>query len=205
MTPTPEDIQKPRTPSELRAFVEQCVAEGNANPEDLERAFLRKGIYKELRDELSPMARCIHHLYEDTHTIRPILGNQGFDAEVFDNNGQRVDRIEITVPRDGPLEAAEAKKLVEIGMGIVRVTDDAALERLVGMLLETCRKKAQKDYGDATLIVAMNWLEAALNVDEEDKEDFHRRVVEDMSKISFKAKRVFLYDGAVDRATQIGG
>jgi len=205
MTPTPEQIQVRRTPSELRAFAQECIAKGNANPEELRKAYLRKGLYKEIRDEFLPMARCVHHLYSDAHTVQPVLGNQGFDAEVFDQRGERVDRLELTVPRDGALEAAEAQKLVAEGMGFVRVTDDDALDSLVARLIETCKKKAIKDYSDATLIVAMNWLEATLNVDDEDKEAFHKNVVAHMSAITFKAKRVFLYDGALDRMSAIGG
>jgi hypothetical protein len=39
--------------------------------------------------------------YPENYKIKPILGNQGYDALVYNDKGQEVDRVEITRPHDG--------------------------------------------------------------------------------------------------------
>ncbi len=107
-------------------------------------------------------------------------------------------------PRDGKAQDGEEKEVIEKGVA-VRMVEKGALARLTAILANTCRAKAQKDYSDSDLLVFVNWAETALNVDIEDKEAFHEQLLKEVSAFTYKARRVFLYDAALDRLDQSGG
>ena len=112
MTLTAEDIQKPRTPDELVAFVAWVRERAKEDKELREAGHLRKGYLKEFFDEVVPLSRVAWYLYQTNryqadYKICPILGNQGYDAEVYDAQGKRVDRVEIANPFDGKAEYSE--------------------------------------------------------------------------------------------------
>jgi hypothetical protein len=172
--------------------------------EELRKAFLRLGLYKQFRDEFIPLAKCAERLYPVDSTIQLRIGNQGFDAQVFDSTGRQTDRIEVTVPSDGKAEDEEEREALEKGVS-VRLVRAKALEHLMGILVETCEKKSQKHYRDCDLLISVNWAESVLNVDDEDKEDFHNQLVAKVSSVAFRAKRVFLHETALDRVSRIGG
>ncbi len=85
------------------------------------------------------------------------------------------------------------------------MVEKSALARLTAILAGTCRAKAQKDYSDSDLLVFVNWAQTALNVDIEDKEDFHKQPTQRGSAFTYKARRVFLYDAALNRLDQMSG
>jgi hypothetical protein len=107
-------------------------------------------------------------------------------------------------PRDGKAQDGEEKEVIEKGVA-VRMVEKGALARLTAILADTCRAKAQKDYSATDLLVFANWAKTALNVDIEDKEAFHEQLLKEVSAFTYKARRVFLYDAALDRLDQIGG
>jgi len=102
---------------------------------------------------------------------------------------------------DGKAQDGEEREWIEKGVA-VRMVEKGALARLTAILANTCRAKAQKDYSD---LVFVNWAETALNVDIEDKEAFHEQLLKEVSAFTYKVRRVFLYDAALDRLDQSGG
>lgn len=158
---------------------------------------MKKGLYKEFLDEIVPLSLFASKMYPENYEIQPVLGNQGYDVLVFNDMGNEVDRIEMTSPHDGAAAAKDARLLVERGHGEIHIGDhDDTLKDFYGPLfpwvLAACRKKAEKDYYDCTLVVAVEpiWPDAG-----NEKAQYEKQIdnlVSEMAKIKFKAKRVLL-------------
>lgn len=186
------EFERRCSPRQLREFVERLKE--TVRGDDLERhlGILKKGAYKEFLDELVPLSCFAVLAYPDNYEVQAVLGNQGYDALVFDEVGREVDRVELTAPHDGGAAAQNAALVVDRGFGKVSVGkpgDD--FDALVEHVLTTCCKKAQKDYGDSTLVISI----APQPLFAGFEGLYERQVaslVGQMSEIDFKAKRVFL-------------
>jgi hypothetical protein len=186
------EFERRRSPSQLRKFVERLKE--SARGDDVERhlGILKKGAYKEFLYELVPLSCFAVLAYPGGYEVQLVLGNQGYDALVFDEVGREVDRVELTAPHDGGAAAQNAALVVDRGFGKVSVGkpgDD--FDALVEHVLATCRKKARKDYRDYTLVVAIAPLPPFAGF--EDRYECQvASLVGQMSEIDFKAKRIFL-------------
>lgn len=194
-------IQQPRTPSQLVAFVESVRAVAAADPEECAAGHLRRGYYKEFFDEVVPLAKFVVHVYPENYTVTPILCNQGYDAEVRDEHGNPFDRIEIANPFDGSAVAATGRELAQFGIGGFRVNDPGDdAEDLIPIIARTAAKKATKDYSDATVVFNVSGFSRFPGFEaRHDEQVSHIREV--LSTAGFKAKRVFvmLPSGSVER------
>lgn len=70
-----EDIEKKRTPTELRDYVQETRRRVEANADERKRALRKTGLYKTFVDEVMPLAICADHLCEPDDRILPVLGN----------------------------------------------------------------------------------------------------------------------------------
>ena len=194
---TDSAIQQRRSPQSLRDFVVELKDAVEADTAERHRGILKTGLYKEFLDEIVPLSLFALQAYPGNYGIQPVLGNQGHDALVFNETGDEVDRIEMTSPHDGAIAAKDNRLVVERGHGEVHIGNhDDTLEDLSGPLfpwvLATCRKKAEKDYRDCTLVVGIEpiWPDA-----ENEKTQYERQIqklASEMAAIKFNAKRVFL-------------
>lgn len=181
-----------RSPRQLRESVEQLKETVRGDDIERHRGILKKGAYKQFLEELVPLSYFAVLAYPDDYGVQYVLGNQGYDALVFDEVGREVDRVELTAPHDGRAAGHDAALVVERGFGKVSVGkpgDD--FDALVEHVLTTCRRKAQKDYGDCTLVVAIAPLPSFARFEDR----YERQVaslVGQLSQTDFKAKRVFL-------------
>ncbi len=149
-------------------------------------------MYKQFLDEIVPLSCFAAWAYPESYEIQPVLGNQGYDAVVFNETGEEVDRIEITTPHDGAAEAMDARLVVNRGYGQAHVEspgDD--FNALVPRVLAVCREKALKDYSDCTLVVAIEPLPPFTSFEAQYEKQIEV-LASEMAQISFKAKRVFL-------------
>ena len=197
----PEDIQLPRSPNQLNAFIESVRTSADIDDGERYLGHLRKGYYKEFFDEVIPLAKFAISVYSESHTVQPILGNQRYDAEVRDENGKLIDLIEIANPIDGKLVAETGRELVQSGVGGLRVGDPGEdVEELIPIIYHTARKKALKDYSDVTVVFNVSGL-PPFNGFKEHHEAQMERVRQVLSNAGFKAKRVFvmLPSGMVER------
>jgi len=188
----PADFQKLRSPSALRLFVEQEREKVCADPEDLKRGLLKKGLHKEFLDELVSISWFAVLAYPESYQINPVLGNQAYDAVVYDDLGNEVDRIEMTHPHDGAAEAEDAKLVVEKHIGKVKIGipgDD--FYALTPFVLETCRKKSKKDYSKCSLVIAIEPMKPFGGFEDSYEERVHE-LLGQIASIHFKARRVFL-------------
>lgn len=189
---TPEEIQQRRSPSALCEFVDHVMAAVRSDTPEWKLGMQKKGWYKEFVDEIVPLSRFAAQEYPETYRIQPVLGNQGFDALVFDETETEVDRVEMTKPHDGAAAATDAKRVVNEGIGEFRVQDPGDdFDVLVPFVVRTCKCKAKTDYGSCTLVVAIE-PQPPFAAFETRFEEQVRSIIADLRKIEFKAKRVFL-------------
>ena len=189
---TASDIQKRRSPRALRDFVIHLKDSVKASKEELRSGILKSGLYKEFLDEIVPLSVFALQIYPEDSQIQPVLGNQGYDALVFDREGREVDRVEITSPHDGNSEAKDATLVVDQGVGELHFGQPGdELDALIPYVLGTCRKKAEKDYRDCTLVVAIEPTTPIMSFHAKHEQQL-ALITTGMTQIKFKAKRVFL-------------
>lgn len=189
---TKSDIEKPRSPRGLRKFV--CCRREKVKAVTSERhaAIQKKGIYKEFFDEIIPLSIFALKIYPNTYKIKPILGNQAYDAIVTDTHGKFIEYIELTFPHDGQRDAKDAKLIISRGYGKCHVYSPGEdIERLCQFIQKTCSEKAKKNYSNCTLVIVIAFLPPS----KQDHRLYSQKInqVETLvQSISFKAKRVFL-------------
>lgn len=200
--PVLEELQNPRTPREFRDYIDgiRGLAEHDA---DLRHAAMRKqGLFKQLVEEVMPVVDYALNRYpEDDVRVAPILGNQGYDAEIYRLDGSLAERIEVTIPHDGAWESTDTRLAVSRGYGQCRVFKPGEEVRLLKpCLLEVAKSKAAKDYTDSTILFVLSLLppidsEITRSADMEEVES----IVSSLKAIEFRAKRVVLLlpDGTV--------
>lgn len=185
-------IEKERTPKELSDFVIKCTDKIKKITSDRHNAFLKKGLYKEYIDEIIPLSFFCENHYDDNVVIKPIIGNQGYDAIVKTADGVVIDKIELTSPHDGASSATDYKKVVNRGFGgFDWVTPGDEIDRLKPFIKNTCQIKAAIDYKDCLLIIVIEHLPP----NDENKSIYKAKIQEIINIIQeykFKAKAVFL-------------
>lgn len=189
---TSDELQQSRTPRELLAFVESVRERAKSDEELRIAGHRRTGYLKEYFDEIEPLARFAAAIYHDDHTIHPVLGNQGFDAEVLDAKGCHVEFIEIANPIDGQLRAKTGRELAELGVGGFRVGEPGDdLDELIPIIERTATKKAIKDYSDASVVFNVSALPSFEGFEDRHEEQV-TRIRSVLAKAGFHAKRVFV-------------
>ena len=189
---TSSEIELFRSPSDLREFVNKLKQAVQADESERHRGIQKKGLYKEFLDELIPLSCFALLAYPDNYKVQLVLGNQGYDAKVFDETGKEVDRIEITIPHNGAAEAKDARLIVDRGYGQIDIGDPGAdFAAKFQYVRDTCRKKAQKDYGSYTLVVAIDPMPPFQSFELQYEQKI-KELVSEMAQIKFNAKRVFL-------------
>lgn len=186
------DLQTPRTPSELSAYVLRLKETVRTDPEEFKKALLKEQLYKEFLDELVPLSCFALLEYPEDHLIELVLGNQGHDAIVYDADKTEVDRVELTCPQNGREKAMNRRRVVERGFSEVQVGEPGFdFEALIPHVLKTCQAKALKVYRECSLVVAIE----PMHPFEGFEQAFDYKVgelVSQMRKIEFQAKRVYL-------------
>jgi predicted RNA binding protein with dsRBD fold (UPF0201 family) len=186
-------IQQPRTPSALRAFVEKIHDEVRVIADERDKGILKKGIYRVFLDEIVPLSRFAVARYTDEFKIQPVLGNQAYDALVLDRDGAIISKIEITVPHDGQADAWDSKLVVDGCHGTVHVHRlGEEIRELSRFILDTARKKAGKDYSDCTLVIVIKKSAPFESVSAAHNAQIDC-IAEELRKIPFRAKKVFLF------------
>lgn len=185
-------IEEARSPKELRRFVTEFIKDKNKIREERHKGFLKKGLYKELIDELVPLSIFCDLQYNDDFVVNLIVGSQPYDAEVKNKDGVVVEKIEITTPCDGTSNAEEARQVVDIGYANCHVgSPGEEVEQLIPFIRKTCEKKTQKDYGDCILLISIAYLPPC----EEFKDIYDekiQKVIQVIKEFSYRAKKVYL-------------
>ncbi|CCE24042.1 hypothetical protein [Methylotuvimicrobium alcaliphilum] len=199
------EIEQYRTSDQLKSFVEEVRDRVESDPDELQRARRGEGLYKAFVNEVMPLSQFAHLLYSPETLFRPVLGNQGYDVEVFDGQRNPIDRIEIAKPHDGQAEAEDNRLVAVRGFGQTRVYDlGGQLDALAPWIADTAENKSLKDYSDCTLVIV-----AATDppFDEELPvlEQRSIEIVEQLGKMAFRAKRAYLAVPSLNKCFKIEG
>lgn len=187
-----ELIEQPRTPTELRAFVDGIHDDVAAIPNELLKGMQKKGLYKVFLDEIAPLSRFAVAHYQDDVRIQPVLGNQAYDALVLDGNDIIVDKIEMTYPHDGDAKARDSRLVVDRTFGTLRAYDPGEeIRALGGFIVDTAHKKSLNDYSDCTLVFVLKTLPPFKSYLSAHSTEIDR-IVEELRHIPFQAKAVSL-------------
>lgn len=199
------EIEQCRTSDELKSFVEEVRKKVESDSDELQRARRGEGLYKAFVDEVMPLSQFSHLLYPADTLFLPVLGNQGYDVEVFDAQKGSIDRIEIAKPHDGQAEAEGSRLVNDRGFGQIKVFDlGGQLDPLAPWIAKTANKKSLKDYSDCTLVIV-----AAIDPPfDEEVSVLEQRAIEivgELGKMEFLAKRAFLAIPALNKCLEIEG
>ncbi len=153
----------------------------------------KQGCYKEFLDEVEPLCNFAEVAYPADYKVKPVLGNQGFDAIVLNAQGKEVEKVEFAKPHDGAVAAENARQVVARGYSDVQVCDHTeVLNEFVPFFEATSKAKSLKDYSGVTVVFVLAAPPALAG-----EEAVFGRQVERLKGIiaanKFKAKRVFLY------------
>jgi len=101
---TKEELETKRTPKELAMWIEKKLADLKEIPEAKEAVRLRKGLCKELVEEVYALSIYSNHVFGDRGdvTILPVIGSQNYDA-IIEENGKKK-KLEITLAHEGEQE-----------------------------------------------------------------------------------------------------
>lgn len=189
---TKDDIQRPRSPRGLRQFVTYRKNKIQSIKTERHNAIRRKGLYNVFIKEIVPLSVFALKAYQNSYSVQPVLGNQGYDAIVKDNKGNIIDFVELTFPDDWKSKAKDAELIIDRGYGKTKVVKlGGDIDRLSGFIQDVCLKKAQKDYSDCTLVIVIEFLP----VPKKYRALYSRKIQEVITNVqafSFNAKRVFL-------------
>lgn len=189
---TKKDIEKPRSPRGLRQFVRYRIERVRQVTNERHAAMRRRGIYKVFSDEIIPLSIFALKIYPNTYRVKPVLGNQGYDAIIMSAPDRIADYVELTWPQNGKWKAKDAELTILRGCGNVDMyLPGEDIDRLCNYIQSTCLRKAQKDYSNCTVVVIIDFVPPL----REHRLLYSRKLrqlAEEMKSIPFKAKRVFL-------------
>lgn len=189
---TREEIQQPRTPSELKAFVDSVWERAKTDNELQMAGHYRSGYLKEFFDEIVPLSRFADAVYPADYRISPVLGNQGFDAEVRNAEGLFIERVEIANPVNGSSMAEAREELVRFGIGGLRIGNPGDdLEELIPIIERTVSKKSRKDYSDSAVVFNISACPVFDGFEDRYREQ-EKRIKGSLVAAGLIAKRVFV-------------
>lgn len=190
---TPEELQMRRTPSELLALVEKVHQLVRTCRSEFEAGITKKGLYKEFLDEVQPLCAFAAARYPQNFMVQPILGNQGFDAIVFDAQGQETERLEFARPYDGAAGAKAARQVVSRGHSDAEIRDYTdPLGSLIPFIRTTAKAKSLKDYRGITLVFVLA-APPPITSTESSFADQVAQITQLISENTFSATKVLLF------------
>jgi hypothetical protein len=194
------DFEQRRTPKQLCDFVEAVKEWVNQN--ELKNGILRtEGKYKYFVDEIIPLSRYCIATFDESFEILPVIGNQGYDAEVYQNNFHLFN-IEIVYPHDGIERARDAMKFIKTGIGGFKISKPTLLHKQFDIIRAACESKSKKDYSDSVLL--FNIKTGAVHPDQEKSFDLVMgEVVQLINGFKFKAKRVAILFNPFGRVVEL--
>ena len=191
-----EDLERPRTISEVYSFVKMVLDETKKSDELTCMARVRRNkFYNKFLIEYYPLYVHLKHVKYNPGTIfKYIIGNQGYDFEVFDNNNKLIEKIEVTYPHDGKKFVTHGRQLNIQGYSDVEVGDLKKIQKeyISSIIKNISEKKSKKDYSDCSLIILIDphmyfWLD-----DEAHQNKFKKDIMRKIDHMKINAKKIFV-------------
>ena len=193
-----EELEKIRTPVDLQNYISTTLEKIKSERKERERARLKlKGsLYKEFIEELYPLSVFCSWRYPNNDvTVQLIIGDQGYDAIVYDGNGVEISHIEITWPIDGHRQKQEALLLNDIGYVMHEVCDPIIKVREeVERVYEVAIRKSRKDYSGlsgASLVILINFFPYFLLSDPQHRNELNS-LMDKLKSLNYLAENVYL-------------
>ena len=82
--PTKAELEKARSPKSSRIRRTRSSSGSREPVSQFASGMQKKGLHKEFLDEIAPLCAFAELEYPDTYKVSPIIGNQGYDAIVYD-------------------------------------------------------------------------------------------------------------------------
>jgi hypothetical protein len=185
---TKEEIEKVRTFNELKLYIESSNKKINNNEIELRNARLKKGLYKEYREELIPLYIYMKLKYQnENYKARIIVGNQGYDGEIF-NNGF-IENVEICYPIYGKQQKERAKDINKEHFSFHQVFTNT--NQIISLYLQNAKKKGLRDYSNMTLLFVISTLDCPPDSKNEINQ-FISKLRNELKIQRFSAKHVYL-------------
>ena len=198
MAVTKQDIEKPRSPSALRKYCDEQRSLASSDDDERKKSHRRRGsgaIYQLYFTEIEPLSRFCKEFYKDCVLIKPVLGNQQYDAEVT-KWGKVLEKIEITKPHDGKALSDDLNLVADRGFGEVSgKTPLGTLKDIEPLLEKTAKKKSEKNYKGAVLVFAINYDPPYPPLNEESEiQIVLMKYIDILSRFKYKARKVVMFD-----------
>ncbi|MFC1656084.1 hypothetical protein ACFL3C_04385 [Patescibacteria group bacterium] len=185
-----KDLEKLRSPKQLKQFVFDTYDLIKSDLKLRKEARLKKELYKYFVEELYPFSIFASVHYDEKCLCKPIIGNQGYDAEIYLSD-KVVDKVEISWAIEGLEDYKIAKALNKQGYSEMEVVDDFTKQKASRLCLENMKKKALKDYSDCTLLLVYDEY-PGFSIENRESAKLITDLVVEAKNINFKAKGVYL-------------
>jgi hypothetical protein len=199
------DIEKERTKEELKEYIEFTYSKIRDDEELIKMLQLKKGRFKELREELIPLCNYSYSIYARKNSkYRIVIGNQKYDAIELYNDKEY--RIEFTEFHNGS-ELYHLMKSMHSnnGVGFIGGRDytESKQEFLKGFE-ENVRKKVNNTYEEMRIIFlipneAYGWV-----LPEVDEKDFFSELVDIIKQFDFGSNEVYIMKPSSDLIDETG-
>lgn len=171
-----EDIQEIRTPDELSQWLATLFGNLETARGGKEAVRLRKGLCKELVEEVFPLSKWANLVYPGNNEIKlePVLGNQNYDALI--HGGASEIRVEVTQAHEGENEflrrlmlhregsaPAHGKILktgtkrtgISVKAKVEAVSHEGVVSQTIEHVENAINNKISKTYDDNTVLLVM--------------------------------------------------
>jgi len=186
------DISTPRNRKQLRRYYDAIMRKVEVDTNLTKLARLRKGLFKEFFEELSPLLVFSESTYcNDNSLFYIVVGNQHYDAIIKTDSFEK--KVEFSKYENGHLNNQFAKQLNEHGVTdvIFRDVDEDMNEYLV-QFQRCVKKKANNCYIDTDIIFIIDIGEVYRFIYDFNIDNFKNNLKEILMEVNFKGNRVYL-------------
>jgi len=193
-----KDLEKWRTAHKMRVFYDNIYNTIN-NDQQLKceaRLKDKKYLYKEFLEEYWPLLNFVELFYKGQDVKCRYVGRQTqntsekYDGEVRMRDGT-IEKIEITVPRDGELEKKQAEQLNSRGVTNGEVWEPfEKYEEVAKIIVDCAEKKGRKCYSGVTLVICFEFF-LYIDPTSSDGVKMIEQIINNLKSISYSAKSVY--------------
>ncbi len=103
ITITDKELSQPIKTTDAEHWVDSLLQKFHDTENNKQYLILRKGLVKEIVDELLPLVKYAKHQYNDPNVFLKFYpgSSQSFDAEFINNNNEVIERVEVTMAING--------------------------------------------------------------------------------------------------------
>jgi len=199
------DLEKYRTKEELKQYIETIYSKIGDDEELIKLLQLKRGRFKELREELIPLCNYSYSMYARKNSLyRIVIGSQKFDAIEFQKDIKY--RIEFTEYHNGK-ELNHLMKCLHSNNGISGVRGrnfDHSREEFLKGFEENVSKKGNNSYQEMRIIFiisndAYGWI-----LPDQNEDEFFSKFIDIIKRYSFGSNETYIMKPSSDLIDETG-